>query len=96
MGSNRYVSIMLTLKGSDYPFLLFCCKLLRVGSSREVTMNRDSVHREGRLPPCEWVIHFSEQIIPIGSRTTVIPVVRLFSYEAGFLQVLNGSLHRTA
>lgn len=76
-------------------FILFCCNLLRVGFSRRLTVDRGWAHRLG-IPPPWRKISVSENIIAIGSRTAVFTVVRLFSYEGGFLQILDGSFHRTA
>ena len=59
-------------------------------------MNRRSVHHEGRLSPCEWICSVLQQIITIRGCTAVFPVVRLFSYQGGILQILNRSLDGTA
>ena len=59
-------------------------------------MNRRSVHHEGRLSPCEGICSVLQQIITIRGCTAVFPVVRLFSYQGGILQILNRSLDGTA
>ena len=53
------------------------------------------VHRLG-IPPPWRRISVSENIIAIGSRTAVFPVVRLLSYEGRFFQIPNGPLYSTA
>lgn len=41
-------------------------------------------------------IQFLKQIVTIGGRTAVSPVVRLFSYQGGFLQIFDRPLDSTA
>ena len=66
-----------------------------MGFSRRFTVDRGWVHRLG-IPPPWRRISVSENRIAIGSRTAVFTVVRLFSYQTGFFQILDCSLYCTA
>ena len=70
-------------------------------------MNRGSVQHEGVLPSWRTIlvlqagdverlrpVPLGYQIVPVGSRTTVLAVVRFFSNETGLLQVLDRTLDR--
>ena len=68
-------------------------------------MNRGSVQREDALPSWRtitvlqsgvlyylWLTSLGYQIVPIGSRASVLTVVRFFPDEVGVFQILDGPL----
>lgn len=72
-------------------------------------MNRGWVQLEGVLPSWRTIlvlqagdverlrpVPLGYQIVPVGSRTTVLAVVRFFSDETGLLQILDCALDRGA